>query len=79
MTLPNNYSMTVALPKTKTSSLKRCFKYSAPMLWNNLSLEAKPATSLRQFISEALRTVSLELGWLSSNNFSLFLVVLGVD
>ena len=39
----------LALPKPKTNFLKRSFKYSASMLWNNLSLEAKTATSLRQF------------------------------
>ena len=39
----------LALPKPKTNFLKRSFKYSASMLWNNLSLQAKTATSLRQF------------------------------
>ena len=39
----------LALPKLKTNFLKRSFKYSASMLWNNLSLEAKTAISLRQF------------------------------
>ena len=39
----------LALPKPKTNFLKRSFKYSASMLWNNLSYEAKTATSLRQF------------------------------
>ena len=39
----------LALPKPKTNFLKRSFKYSASMLWINLSLEAMTATSLRQF------------------------------
>ena len=39
----------LALPKPKPNFLKRSFKYSASMLWNNLFLEAKTATSLRQF------------------------------
>ena len=39
----------LALPKPKTNFLKRSFKYCASMLWNNLSLEVKTATSLRQF------------------------------
>jgi hypothetical protein len=39
----------LALPKPKTNFLKRSFKYSASMLWNNLSLDAKRATSLSQF------------------------------
>ena len=44
-----NQETDLALPKPKTNFLKRSFKYSASMLWNNLSLDAKRATSLRQF------------------------------
>jgi hypothetical protein len=36
--------------------LKRSFKYSASMLWNNLPLDAKRATSLIQFKRIALRS-----------------------
>ena len=39
----------LAIPKPKNNFLKRSFNYSASMLWNNLSLEAKTATALRQF------------------------------
>ena len=44
-----NYDMDLALPKPKTNFLKRSFKYNASLLWNNLPLEAKTATSLHQF------------------------------
>ena len=44
-----NQETDLALPKPKTNFLKRSFKYSASMLWNNLSLDAKRATSLHQF------------------------------
>ena len=50
-----NYDMDLALPKPKTNFLKRSFKYNASLLWNNLPLEAKTATSLHQF-SVVLRT-----------------------
>ena len=42
-----NDEMDLALPKPKTNFLKRSFKHSASMLWNNFSMEAKTATSLR--------------------------------
>jgi hypothetical protein len=44
-----NQETDLALPKPKTNFLKRSFKYSASMLWNNLPLDAKRATSLSQF------------------------------
>ncbi len=44
-----NNETDLALPKPKTNFLKRSFKYDAPMLWNNLPLEAKTATSFHQF------------------------------
>ena len=43
-----NHDMDLALPKPKTNFLKRSLKYNASMLWNNLPLEAKTATSLHQ-------------------------------
>ena len=43
-----NYDVDLALPKPKTNFLKRSFKYNASLLWNNLPLEAKTATSLHQ-------------------------------
>ena len=36
-------------PKPKTNFLKRSFRYSGAMLWNNLPDEAKRAKTLRQF------------------------------
>jgi hypothetical protein len=44
-----NQETDLALQKPKTNFLKRRFKYSASMLWKNLSLDAKRATSSRQF------------------------------
>ena len=44
-----NQETDLALPKPRTNFLKRSFKYSASMLWNNLPLDAKRATSLSQF------------------------------
>ena len=44
-----NQETDLALPKPKTNFLKRSFKYSASMRWNNLPLDAKRATSLSQF------------------------------
>jgi phage antirepressor YoqD-like protein len=44
-----NQETDLALQKPKTNFLKRSFKYSASMLWKNLSLDAKRATSSRQF------------------------------
>ena len=44
-----NHDMDLALLKLKTNFLKRSFKHNASMLWNNLPLEAKIATSLHQF------------------------------
>ena len=44
-----NQETDLALQKPKTNFLKRSFKYSASMLWENLSLDAKRATSSRQF------------------------------
>jgi hypothetical protein len=51
-----NQETDLALPKPKTIFLKRSFKYSASMLWNNLPLDAKRATSLSQFKRIALRS-----------------------
>ena len=39
----------LALPRPYTNVLKRSFKYSGAMLWNNLSYEAKIAQSLSDF------------------------------
>ena len=36
-----NLETDVALSRLKTNFLKRCFKYSGAMLWNNLLYEAK--------------------------------------
>ena len=44
-----NLETDLALPKPKTNFLKRSFRYSGSMLWINLPLEAKKATSLHQF------------------------------
>ena len=44
-----NQETDLALPKPKTNFLKRSFKYSASMLWNNLPLDAKRAPLLSQF------------------------------
>ena len=37
------------LPKPRTNFLKRSFKYNASALWNNLSIDAKNATTLDEF------------------------------
>ena len=39
----------VALPRPYTNFLKRGFRYSGAMVWNNLSHEAKTAQSLADF------------------------------
>ena len=39
----------LALPRPYTNFLKRSFRYSGAMLWNNLSYEAKTAQSLVDF------------------------------
>ena len=39
----------LALPRPYTNFLKRSFKYSGEMLWNNLSYEAKTEQSLSDF------------------------------
>ena len=44
-----NTETDLALPKPKTNFLKRSFRYSGAMLWNNLPDEAKRAKTLRQF------------------------------
>ena len=44
-----NIEANVALPRPYTNFLKRNFKYSGAMLWNNLSYEAKSAQSLSDF------------------------------
>ena len=44
-----NSETDLALPRPRTNFLKRSFKYSGAMLWNNLPDEAKRAKSLRQF------------------------------
>ena len=44
-----NIETDVALPRPYTNFLKRSFKYSGAMLWNNLSYEAKTAESLSDF------------------------------
>ena len=36
-------------PKPRTNFLKRNFKYNASALWNNLSIDAKNATTLHEF------------------------------
>ena len=44
-----NIETDLALPRPYTNFLKRSFKYSGAMLWNNLSNEAKTAQSLSDF------------------------------
>ena len=44
-----NIETDLALPRPYTKFLKRSFKYSGAMLWNNLSYEAKTAKSLSDF------------------------------
>lgn len=44
-----NIETDLALPKPRTNFLKRSFRYSGAMLWNNLPDEAKRAKTLRQF------------------------------
>ena len=39
----------LALPKPRSNSLKRSFKYNGAMLWNNLPEETKGAKSLPEF------------------------------
>ena len=41
-----NIETDLALPRPYTDFLKRSFKYSGAMLWNNLFYEAKTAQSL---------------------------------
>ena len=44
-----NIETDLALSRPYTNFLKRSFKYSGAMLWNNLSYEAKTAKSLSDF------------------------------
>ena len=44
-----NIETDLALPRPYTNCLKRSFKYSGAMLWNNLPYEAKTAKSLSDF------------------------------
>ena len=44
-----NIETDLALPRPYTKFLKRSFKYSGAMLWNNLPYEAKTAKSLSDF------------------------------
>ena len=44
-----NIETDLALPRPYTNFLKRSFKYSGAMLWNNLPYEAKTAKSLSDF------------------------------
>ena len=44
-----NIETDLALPRPYTNFLKRSFRYSGAMLWNNLSYEAKTAQSLADF------------------------------
>ena len=44
-----NIEADLALQRPYTNFLKRSFKYSGAMLWNNLSYEAKTAQSLSDF------------------------------
>ena len=44
-----NIKTDLAVPRPCTNFLKRSFKYSCAMLWNNLSYEAKTAQSLSDF------------------------------
>ena len=44
-----NIETDLALPRPYTNFLKRSFRYSDAMLWNNLSYEAKTAQSLADF------------------------------
>ena len=44
-----NIETDLALPRPYTNFLKRSFKYSGAMLWNNLSYETKTAKSLSDF------------------------------
>ena len=52
-----------ALPRPKTNFLKRSFKYSGAMLWNNLSCEAKTAQSLSKFKSKLVSLPSAGSLW----------------
>ena len=45
----SNNETDLALPRPYTIFLKRSFKYSGALLWNNLSYEAKTAQSLLDF------------------------------
>ena len=49
----------LALPRPCTNSLKRSFKYSDAMLWNNLSYEAKTAQSLSDFKHKLASSLSM--------------------
>jgi hypothetical protein len=53
-----NRETDLALPKPKSIFLKRSFKYSASMRWNNLSLDAKRATSLCQLFKHSIVELS---------------------
>ena len=44
-----NIETDLALPRPYTNFLKRSFKWSGAMLWNNLSYESKTAKSLSDF------------------------------
>ena len=45
----SNIETDLALPRPYTNFLKRSFRYSVPILWSNLSYEAKTAQSLADF------------------------------
>ena len=57
-----NIETDLALPRAYTSFLKRSFKYSGAMLWNNLSYkvyEAKTAQSLSDFKRKLASSLSM--------------------
>ena len=46
----SEYDLTI--PRPRTEHLRRSFKYSGAMLWNDLSFAAKSASSLDSFKRE---------------------------
>ena len=59
-----NIETDLALPRSYTNFLKRSFRYSGAMLWNNLSYEAKTAQSLADFKHKLASSPSMpSTGW----------------
>ncbi len=52
LTVTRNSDYDLTIPKPRTEYLRRSFKYSGAMLWNDLSFAAKSASTLDSFKKE---------------------------